>query len=211
MTTTPADLVPLGHHFAADINDLLNRTVTNGVRVTAVLDDHECRIACGISPAEVEPALIPLTIDAKPATCYLDLVHRFRFDDEGKHLMNTKARMAVYADDGDSEPWFRYEYVRDNPVHAEAHLHVHADLVGVLPAGVRPLARQHLPVGGRRFRVSLEDVIEFLVRERYAEPRPGWEDAIERHRRAWYERQLAAAVRRDPEIARAELKRIGKL
>jgi hypothetical protein len=67
----------------------------------------------------------------------------------------------------------------------------------------------HLPVGGRRFRPSLEDVIEFLIVERIASPRDGWEAALNASRDAFLERQLRAAVRRKPESAVAQLEEMG--
>jgi hypothetical protein len=64
----------------------------------------------------------------------------------------------------------------------------------------------HFPVGGRRFRPTLEDIIEFLVLERLVEAHHGWEDAAGEHRSEWDRRQLRAAVRRDPETAMEQLR-----
>jgi hypothetical protein len=75
----------------------------------------------------------------------------------------------------------------------------------------RPLKDFHFPVGGRRFRPSLEDVIEFLVAERLASPRTGWESAVEEHRAKWEDRQLRAAVCRNPDVAIAQLREQGAL
>jgi hypothetical protein len=61
----------------------------------------------------------------------------------------------------------------------------------------RELSRLHLPVGGRRFRPTLEDVIEFLVIEKLAEPRAGWRDVLDQRRREWERIQLKAAIRAD--------------
>ncbi len=54
----------------------------------------------------------------------------------------------------------------------------------------------HFPVGGRRFRPTIEDVVEFLIIEELVDARPGWEDAVAERREDWKEIQLKAAVRR---------------
>jgi len=64
----------------------------------------------------------------------------------------------------------------------------------------------HFPLGGRRFRPILEDVVEFLVVEKLTEMRDGWETVVKEHRDRWEERQLRAAVRRSPDIALAQLR-----
>jgi hypothetical protein len=63
------------------------------------------------------------------------------------------------------------------------------------------LSRLHLPVGGRRYRPTLEDVIEFLVTEKLAEPRDGWRAVVDAQRCHWETIQLKAAVRRNPQAA----------
>jgi hypothetical protein len=57
-------------------------------------------------------------------------------------------------------------------------------------------------VGGRRYRPTLEDVIEFLVIENLADARDGWADVLACHRKAWERLQLSAAIRADPGTAR---------
>lgn len=77
-------------------------------------------------------------------------------------------------------------------------------------AGIRrELHRFHLPVGGRRFRPSVEDVIEFLAVEGLVEARPGWQDVVEVERAEFHRVQLLAAIRRDPETARQALDQLG--
>ncbi len=71
------------------------------------------------------------------------------------------------------------------------------------------LGELHFPVGGRRFRPTLEDVIEMLIVEGIADARPDWESVIAEHRKRWREIQLRAAVRRWPEWAAAALTDLG--
>ncbi|MCY3967069.1 MAG: hypothetical protein OXF21_00670 [bacterium] len=69
----------------------------------------------------------------------------------------------------------------------------------------RQLSDFHWPTGGKRFRPTLEDLIEFMIVEELAIPHNQWQETIEEHRQRWFELQLSAAVRRNPEIARTAL------
>jgi hypothetical protein len=108
-----------------------------------------------------------------------------------------------------------YDYERGKEIYPEAHLQVCASSDAWREAGrrldgkERLLERLHLPVGDRRFRPTLEDVIEFLIREQLAEAHSGWEKALETSRRGFRDKQLKAAVRRRQEVAVAELERLG--
>lgn len=74
-----------------------------------------------------------------------------------------------------------------------------------------PMAKLHFPVGGRRYRPSLEDVIEFLVNERLVRARDGWKKALDSSREEFRDRQLCAAVGFRPDVAIGELQRLGHL
>ena len=97
----------------------------------------------------------------------------------------------------------------------EAHIHIHGKsdvLRRMLHVGGRGRdkpADLHLPVGGRRFRPCLEDIIEFCILERLATPREGWQSALNGSRDGYHDRQLRAAVLRNPAIAAEALKHDG--
>jgi hypothetical protein len=59
------------------------------------------------------------------------------------------------------------------------------------------------------FRPTVEDVIEFLVVERIAEARDGWDRTLNASRERFHRRQLHAAVRRYPDIAAEQLREQG--
>jgi hypothetical protein len=98
-----------------------------------------------------------------------------------------------------------------------AHVQIHGSseelayiqgLYGSRP--LRGLASFHIPVGGRRFRPTLEDFIEFLWAERLIPTvHDGWQDVLQHHRTEWLRRQLRAAVRSDPSTAVAQLEVMG--
>jgi hypothetical protein len=74
----------------------------------------------------------------------------------------------------------------------------------------RPLEAFHVPVGGRRFRPTLEDFIEFLHMERLLPTlHSEWRDVIAETRGPWLELQLRAAVRNRPEVAGEQLRSMG--
>lgn len=197
------ELVAQAVKFAETRNALLNGTVTNGVRLSVVFNARSgnCAVAYRISTDHWPGDAVPLAIGSKAPTAFLLVDHRFCMDPEGIWLADAASSFALYRDADLSTPYFRYDYVRNQPHHAQAHLHLFGDFHHRLPAGVRRPSKLHFPLGGRRFRPSLEDVIEFCIREGFAEGRPGWEDVVEEHREVWFDKQLRAAVRRHPDAA----------
>jgi hypothetical protein len=213
----PPSLHDHARDFAARLSDLLNRTVANGIRVSAVLARPHAVIGYNVTrqrPVHLEG--IPLTISRAAPPCYLLVSHTLQLDPEGEYLTDQKSAVGVYLDGlPPARPIIRYEYERD-PAHEypAAHVQVHGESVNLAALcerrGVeRALHRLHFPVGGRRFRPSVEDVVECLILEDLVEARDGWEEAIDEHRRGFYERQLRAAVRRNPDIAATELRALG--
>ncbi len=197
---------------------MLNRTVTHGIRMGVVLreDGQVGWAGYGISGRDPFPGRgIPLTFTTARPRCYLHVMHTLvqRYD----VLITDQSSFGLYLDEHLDRNVFHYDYARHpgNP-YPVAHLQVNAtsavfdDLCGRLG---RPseLGRVHFPVGGKRFRPCLEDVVELLIVEELATGREGWQEAVEEHR-AWFHRiQLKAAVRDDPEAVREELQRLAEI
>jgi hypothetical protein len=214
----PPDLRSQAHEFAARTSDLLNRTVTHGVRVSIVLqaDGQVGWAGFGIDKRRPFPGrAIPLTLTGARPRCYLHVMHTLvqRYG----VLITDQSSFGLYLDQDLGGCVFHYDYARypGNPYPA-AHLQVNAtsttfdELCGQLNRDAE-LARLHFPVGGRRFRPCLEDVVEMLIIEELANGRDGWETAIEEHR-SWFRRiQLRAAVRDDPDAVREELRRLEEI
>lgn len=208
-----SDLEARARAWADGLSDLLNRTITDGVRLSAVVRQNGlCTVARGVTKTSLTPDVIRLTISQAPARCYLYAAWTLDIDRESDRLTVTKSRFALRNDDQEeAEDIFSYEYGTDpDDDYPEAHLHVAGDspLLEQLcerTGAKRRLRDLHFPVGGRRFRPSLEDVIEMLVTEGFVKARDGWRDVVEESRRAFQAGQLRAAVRQDPETARAEL------
>ena len=205
--------------FAGNISDLLNKTVTHGIRVS-VLRDAKGRgiIGAGISQKRSVSLPIPIAPSGGKAVVYLYLLHSYELDPEGVYLTMTKSTMSLYTSQEmkDDQLIVGIDYTR-NPGNQfpGAHLHVFGrrDDLDTIYLGSTRKARQlrdlHLPVGGKRFRPTLEDIVEFMVTEEMVVPKPGWEEVVQEHRDRWEALQLKAAVRRNPQDAAAALRADG--
>jgi hypothetical protein len=67
----------------------------------------------------------------------------------------------------------------------------------------------HLPVGGRRFRPTLEDLIEFLITERLVKGNEGWQKPLAASRNQFQVNQMRALIRRFPTEAAAAVREFG--
>lgn len=158
---------------------------------------------------------IALTITKAPAHLELRLVHSLELDESGRFLTTSRSTYKLSLA-GSHVPIVTYDYTRDPPnEYPEAHLHLHGRAVVVQDMLERCGRAKdkpddlHFPVGGRRFRPCLEDLIEFCILERLVQPRPDWERALNESRQRFREHQLRAAVRRSPGIAAGVLKAQG--
>ena len=215
MSLRQLDLERQARKFAGELTELLNGTVTHGIRLRSYMDRHG-RAVIGYEVSKTNPVgdYVPFTISRSPALLYLSLLHTLELDDSGTFLTTNKSTYTLHAG-GDSAAILTYDFVREPPNEfPEAHIHIHGESVvlrGMLDASGRDKdkpADLHLPVGGRRFRPCLEDIIEFCILERLVTPRDGWKDALNRSRDEYHDRQFGAAVRRNPATA-AENLRIG--
>jgi hypothetical protein len=141
-----------------------------------------------------------------------------RADQEGQYLMVKSSFMGLFLDPSLEEALLHYDYERDKQDgYPEAHLQVVAtsesweELARRAGHEARPLERLHLPVGGRRYRPTLEELIDFLITEDLADGHPGWTDHVERGKTDFYQKQLRAAIRRDPATALDILRQEGHL
>jgi hypothetical protein len=212
--------------FAAEVNDLLNRTITDGMRLSAVIAHHGAttvHVGRGIGRQNFHVDLIPITLGYKAPSAHLYAAYVLMADPEEEYLTVSKSQYGLYADDDRREMLVHWDYDRSpKNAYAAAHVQVNGscehfdnltqsqrDAGRACPN--RPLRDFHFPVGGRRFRPTLEDVIEFLAVEGLADTRPDWERAVQEHRNDWERRQLQAAVRRHPDVAISQLREDGHI
>lgn len=143
--------------------------------------------------------------------CWLDIGYRLRLDDSGEHLTVDASAFSVCAADDDSSCLCRFDYERGKSGYPEAHPQVYGESAALAVWKGTPktgrLERLHFPIGGRRYRPTLEDVVEFLIAEELAAPRDEqWPDVLRTEREEFQRIQLRAAIRRDPETVREVLK-----
>lgn len=200
--------------FADDLSTLLNGTVCDGIRIGAFLDTRTsiAVVGYGVSERDTTGQAVPLTLGKKP-TAYLGMSFRLEADDtEGKHLMVRSSYFSISSDADQEHELLHWDYERYKADgYPEAHVQVYgrSESWDQLAAGCGrqgdPLDSLHIPVGGRRNRPTLEDVVEFLVVERITPARENWKTAVKAGRQQFFEKQLRAAIRRNKEIARDAL------
>ncbi|MFI1535591.1 hypothetical protein [Streptomyces anandii] len=195
--------------FANEIKALLNGTITNHVQIKAVTldkgDDRLFILGNRISKDTMTAERFALRPRAPRTELWMDVSYQLRLDAEREHLMVQQSFFGVFGAKDAKHGLFHYDYERDKADgYPDAHLQVyaHSELFAKLndpktDTG-RSLAQLHFPVGGKRFRPCLEDVIEFLVAERLVEARDGYEKILEAGREGFRRNQLMAAMRRDP-------------
>lgn len=196
--------------FTNEIKGLLNGTIASHVQIKAVAlqvgDDRLFMLGHLLDKRTLTAQRFKLKPRAPRTELWMDVSFQLRLDAEREHLMVHKSFVGVFGSEDAKHGLFHYDYERDKADgYPDAHLQVDAqsELFGTLndpkcDAG-RSLAALHFPVGGKRFRPCLEDVIEFLVVERIVEARDGYEKLLEAGRERFRRNQLMAAMRRDPE------------
>ncbi len=207
-----ADLQKRARDFARRVQRILNTTVCRDVRISVVVtaDPGVVVVGYGLSKSKFRTARFPVS----GGRCWLDVGYQLCMDDMGEHLAVEASAFGVFAADDHKSCLCRYDYERGKNEYPEAHLQVYGES-GALASweGIprtRKLERLHFPVGGRRYRPTLEDVVEFLITEGLAVPRDeGWKDVLRTEREVFQRIQLRAAIRRDPESAREALKDLG--
>lgn len=214
--------------FAQRLNDLLEGVLEGDFQpfsVEALIGSVDTRVVLRQQP----PEGIPILVDGK---CLLrvEVQYKCAWDSAHTYLAIRESEFKVMLD-GCSEPLYRYDFISDGDgkvpgAHLNVHAHrdemVHAMVMASKHRGrsrntaiskgrVTRLARYHFPVGGHRFRPSLEDVLEGVIREFGADTKSGWEMSLATARAVWRETQLKAAVRDFPAAAAAMLRDMGYL
>lgn len=150
-----------------------------------------------------------------------------RWSDAGEFLTVDSSSISAFAGTSDRQPIFRYEYERGARTVPAAHLHVHAHrdafTYTMAKAGmstargerransdqVPSLQEIHFPLGGHRFRPSLEDVLEMLIDEFGVDHDESAREKLAQGRARWRLVQTRAAVRDAPATAADTLRDLG--
>lgn len=116
----------------------------------------------------------------------------------------------------------KFEYEREKTTAPAAHIHF-SGIGGLLSPALMKNGKKgksdtrkdgnlkalHLPVGGHRFRPSLEDFLYFTIEECGFSGNNGWQNALKKSRDRWFDIQLRAAVRDNPAEAMKALEGLG--
>jgi hypothetical protein len=214
VTTSSADpdLLAEAARFAEEIADLLHRTVCDDPPIRALTVGS--RVVVAPYNGDGEKLDIAMSIAGEHR---LDLRIEFRchWDFTGKFLAIEQSEFALKIPHL-REALIRFDYLHDHRW-APAHVQVHAEssALGFLHAftgTTRPPKVQalHIPVGGRRLRPCLEDVIDFAIHDLAVESKVGASGRIEEGRARWKRLQVNAAIRdvikNDPDTAPQELR-----
>jgi hypothetical protein len=212
-----ADLHTQATEFARkSLENLLNRTITKGIPIGAArLEDGRSVVGYGVSKHHLYPSPIPITVSAAEPRCYLYITHTMFLASNGYPAVAVSS-YALYLGEAGTEDTqlFRYDYERDKKNYPVAHIQFYgesAPLQELLKRAKRRAAMEdlHWPVGGKRYRPSLEDIIEFLIQEQLVESHTDWDKAVREHRDEFHRKQLSAAVFNDPDTAIDALDELG--
>lgn len=166
---------------------------------------------------------IPLTVKGRK-TFVLRPEYRCIRSESNKYLAVEKSSIWLFSE-GITEPLLHFDFLR-TPVSApSAHINFHADS-DALAAAIRASGQKarmkrgrrsrggkrpqlHLPLGGPRFRPSLEDVLQMVIYEFGIDARDGWKSHLRAARAHWRTIQLRAAIHDNPGAAAETLAKMG--
>ena len=191
------ELVAATKEFAASTTDLVNSCLSGDdvIPETAVSTDAKRASFKLVKDLYLEKQ------DLKLAR--LQVSFRMQENSTGNHLAVDASSFQILAYRHKKPvPLVRFEYERDARSKPASHIHLHSESVpiGVILASSdrREIAIDqhdlHYPAGDARYRVCLEDVIEFAIVEFGFRAEEGWEDIVQRGRSDFYERQTDAVI-----------------
>lgn len=212
-----SNLGSLTRAFAEQLQGLLNGTVCDDARVTAMERPPGDTWLLGTNLANnLQQTPVRLRSTSTQHHLWLTVQIATFLDPEG-YLTVSQSYFGISAVPDDNDPIFHFDYERDKAGYTEAHLQIFAEnekLTPIMQAlctsrKKKSMGELHLPVGGRRFRPSLEDVLEFLIDEELVDGKPGWRDILNATREPFRRIQLKATIRQQPEAAIEILSKMG--
>ena len=149
----------------------------------------------------------------------LAVTYKLQSDRSGQYLT---VRHSDYSIRVHTQSAIKFEYERNKERVPAAHIHF-SGIGGLLSPALMKNGRTsktdkrkdgdisplHVPVGGHRFRPSLEEFLYFVIQECGFRGKNGWEVALKDSREKWFDIQLQASVRDNPAVAMDALERLG--
>ena len=212
--------------FVTKLNSLLDHSIDVGGRFDAALSRGGARAVLEVcADADVQSvgvALVRSHDDPENPSLFLRVRYIVEMDQTDGHLRVVSSLVGLWADVTGGQkrprPLVRVEYDRSQLRRGRAagHVHLHAnspELAWLYGSSGRPapdLHALHFPVGGRRFRPTLEEFLLFLDRENlFNDWKDGWKPRLIRSLEAWERRQARATARQFPGEAVGALETLG--
>lgn len=227
-------LIAQAESFALELTELVNGTISRNIEfsVEPIEGSEQEEVFVQVrGKSTFSPKLIPVTsdlTDSQEPWLWLKVQYRFALKGAHKYLTVKTSIFSLIVDSETNNPVIRIEYERgagsepDDLIPGSkrrnaAHVHIHGEsqLLGYIQGRravekIKPLHKFHFPVGGKRYRPSLEDFIEFLYAEEIVVAlNSGFKELLKRNRDKWLAIQLKATVLNSPELAIAQLEEMG--
>jgi len=219
-----AQLATEAQGFAAELTSVIQSAIGPRTSFEAQMVEGGAEAIVGPAPfVGSRPTFIELnrSCDDEPVL-FLRANFNVGLDGESQFLQVLSSTLGLFVDvrqgNKPPKPLVRVEYERKlaEPEEAAAHVHLHANspelawVYGSCGNAAKDLHSLHFPVGGSRFRPTLEEFLLFLDREDiFNDWTEGWHDVVLESLGQWRSRQAAATVRRFPEEAMKALERLG--
>lgn len=209
--------------FARDLADTLSSFLGRNVRFSAT----QAGTRFVIAPLPTDDLALAV---APSAHLSLNITYRCELDSRHAYLKVVHSSVGVHPGPRPKgDPLFPYENDASRDRQPVSHLHVHAHrdhfarlmTVAAIESGakrlpapdkeleVARLSTLHFPLGGHRFRPSLEDVLEMISAEFGVQPAVGWDEKLRFKRIEWRRQQTGSAVRDCPSEAVRVLRELG--
>lgn len=226
MTKIDTELRDKAEEFADTLNRIIEASIDTNIRFRTDVDVNAGR--ANLQP-EGHPEsrsngfpLIRQNDNPKAPSLLLATKYALEMDREAKYLQVASSTIGLWVDTTggrkNPRPLIRVEYDRRKTEYGRstAHVHIHAHspelswVYGSSGQSAPDLHRLHFPVGGRRFRPTLEDFLMFLDREKlYTDFKKDWKSVVLKSLDEWEETQAAATARRFPGATAQSLERLG--
>ncbi len=209
----PLSLQEYADEFAGELNQLVKNVFpgTNPKFSALALDEEGTRVSVTTrSELKNVPLILSIAKRRGIPKIHASIEFRCHWSSERNFLSVDESYMDLKIADNPN-PLFRYEFdkkIHDSLPTAHLHIHAHRDEIAWLMIqgrSKRPkalikqqkmpiLSSIHFPLGGERFRPSIEDFFEFSINEFGLSTRSGAQKALENGRIKWKRKQLHAAI-----------------
>ena len=216
----------LVHEFVGTLNEVLVGAIDTPARFVATDSRDNEQAFVRIVGRHSDPAaglpLLRATDAPSDAALFLNAHYTVEIGPTGSRLRVASSLVGLWADVTGGRkrprPLVRVEYDRSGlgRGRAAAHVHLHANspefawLYGSSGRPAPDLHSLHFPVGGRRFRPTLEEFLLFLDRERLFDNwKAGWKPKVLDSLEVWERRQARTTARQFPDEAIGALDALG--